>query len=288
VFVRPSLIFIIPLLLADAGCSGGAASSADASPDLGPGGAGGDGGAPEGTGGTGGGAGGTGGGGAAGTGGGGQGGISWGPSTDPCSFPTTATIGDWPPPRAPFACCAPGRACPSGQTCFMVSAERGVCDDPQPALQTMCSPPDQPIPAMADECGCSGLTCASDQICARAYASCSCNYTPYWNACVQRACAAASDCAAGTVCTPSSLILWPSGVRCVTPSCTRDADCTDGPNGRCLLVIAGPVQAGPPADFRDIHCIYPGPPTAQSCGGAGAGLILDPPNGYYCGPLPAM
>jgi hypothetical protein len=48
------------------------------------------------------------------------------------------------------------------------------------------------------------------------------------------------------------------------------------------------VQAGPPAHFLDIHCIYRGPPTAQSCGGATSAPTLDPPNGYYCGPLPAM
>jgi len=94
------------------------------------------------------------------------------------------------------------------------------------------------------------------------------------------ACTSANDCAAGTVCTPASLIGIPDcsisgggygNTRCMPQACRSDQDCTSGRNGRCALVnrmIASGYNQVPITRFA-VACVYSGSPADSSaCAGA--------------------
>jgi hypothetical protein len=166
--------------------------------------------------------------------------------------------------------CGPALGCSTGQICFWLSADFGLCDRPQPVERTECTPGLPPASAVADECGCNGLSCGEGQVCAQVEQWCSCQSVPY-NACLATACTAPTDCAPGSVCRPSSFILslrnWlqPDYLlslqesRCLVPKCRSDADCTADGQGHCSALIALPTQAGDPA-LTSVDCVYPGPP----------------------------
>ena len=161
--------------------------------------------------------------------------------------------------------CAADGTCPDGQACFRLTTELAFCDVPQQApTDAVCSP-----------------ACGAGQRCNQAtetFYPCS----PHTNYCTDTSCSSAGDCGAGTVCTPTSLILTgPSsgGVpgftvwagRCLPRSCASDQDCTSGSNGRCALVNS--------YDFAGCHsllisslsiaCVYSGSPTDPGvCAGA--------------------
>ena len=148
--------------------------------------------------------------------------------------------------------CDANGACPEGQTCFHLAAELAVCDIAQRLVQTAC--PNTGV----DKCACGGLTCA---------AGLSCAAVPYdfhfQNDCLETPCTSPEDCAGGSVCTPTSLILGsgattsPPVGRCFTPLCTSDAACTGGVDGRCAVVMTVPGPAGT-AHLDKIGCVFAG------------------------------
>jgi len=191
--------------------------------------------------------------------------------------------------------CSESETCSNG-TCFRLTRELSVCS---PTAQTPASQCSSATPfSVADECGCGGLTCAVGKTCVSVQLTCSCEPTSA-NVCVDTACASAADCGTGTVCTPTAYILpantGPSvtalGVagmgRCLTPTCTADADCTDGAGGRCALLLDTPDQAG---DVRlvGVRCVYGGDATDPgSCAGTAAQPVDPQTSGYYtCPNLP--
>jgi hypothetical protein len=161
-------------------------------------------------------------------------------------------------PKPPVECGADG-SCPTGLTCFHLTAEIGVCDDPAPPATTECTPKEKldtpPFEAQSmDECACNGASCGEGQICHFIEATCSCP-TAGHNVCVDTPCTSPADCPDGMVCRPSSYILA-SGERCIARSCTGDADCTDGAeHGRCMLSLKVPSQAGE-VHIDSIRCHY--------------------------------
>jgi hypothetical protein len=124
--------------------------------------------------------------------------------------------------------------------------------------------------------GLDGLPCGAGQTCISIEQTCSCAGGRH-NACVESACASPNDCPDGTVCTPSSY-LFDADARCLTPTCTRDADCNaDGP-GRCALLLEPPLQAGE-TYLSGVVCVYPGAPSDPgSCDGA----LQAWPDGHTC------
>ena len=69
--------------------------------------------------------------------------------------------------------------------------------------------------------------------------------------CRAKICAAPTDCPAGSACVPPTVI----GLQmCIAPKCTGDAQCTDGPEGRCAAIITGSVQSRPL--LSEVRCVY--------------------------------
>jgi hypothetical protein len=137
--------------------------------------------------------------------------------------------------------------CPTGDTCYQLSPDFGVCDHLRPEATT-CTP--YPWPDYADQCGCGGLTCPSGKLCARIEAS--------WgppivrNVCIDLPCTDASTCPTGTVCTPPSLITDTVG-KCLQVRCRSDAECRAvDPLTVCALEVRMPNQAGEPGG--DMWC----------------------------------
>lgn len=154
-------------------------------------------------------------------------------------------------PSFQFVPCESAEQCPKGQTCFRLSEEIGVCDAPQPTVATVCSPLPDPDPSNpGDECGCAGRTCAAGQVCVGIEKTCSCP-NAITNRCLEAACSAPSDCAVGTVCTPSSFI---AGGSCIPASCRSDGDCP--PGARCGVYVVFPEQAGEPF-VQNVSCFVP-------------------------------
>ena len=186
--------------------------------------------------------------------------------------------------------CDPNGGCSAGNVCFHLTADIGLCDTAQPPVATMCtmggfggSPP--------DECSCDAGTCGAGQICVNWQSDQSTGVWSSHNVCVDPACTDPSDCAAGTVCTPSSFILA-GQAPCLQPLCTSDTDCTDGNDGRCSLVLRTPPQNGR-VSIVAIRCVYAGTfdvsaPDPSLCGGTRPAQTSrrDPPpvagGFYYC------
>lgn len=151
--------------------------------------------------------------------------------------------------------CSSDADCPStGPTkCFMLTADRGVCDMPQPQGSGCSVVADAP-----DECGCEGGTCSAGRACSFLPQECACQVKGH-NVCVPAACATPADCGPGMVCTPSSFI-GGSGGRCMPRGCLSDADCnSEGNCGRCAAEFSFPIQAGP-SRFAGVQCVYAEPP----------------------------
>jgi hypothetical protein len=186
--------------------------------------------------------------------------------------------------------CDASGGCSPGQVCFHLTSDIGLCDSPQPPTSTMCTmggfggnPP--------DECSCDGGVCGTGQICINWQDDGSTGVFSSHNICVAPACTSPSDCAAGTVCTPSSFILA-RNAPCTPLLCSSDADCTDGSDGRCSLILQTPPQNGR-VHVVAIRCVYRGTfdvsaPDPSLCAGTTPRMtaLRDPPpldNGfYYC------
>jgi hypothetical protein len=193
----------------------------------------------------------------------------------------------------PHEDCLSTGACSGKKTCFRLAHEFAMCDGPQRAATDQCAPLNPsapPPPHRGDECGCDGGVCETGQVCIAAEEQCSCAPHQH-NGCVDTPCTTPADCPEGLVCTPASLILpWWSGRaelaprRCVRPACRSDADCIDGNEGRCSLLIDRLPQAGE-MFLAGIRCAYS---ALSADGGACRGTIpFDLGGGYYmCRQLP--
>jgi hypothetical protein len=174
--------------------------------------------------------------------------------------------------------CAKSGACAQGQ-CFRLTQELGLCDVPRQEV-TSCTSTDPKTP---DSCGCNMLVCSQGTTCVSLEPSCACD-TVHQNQCVDIPCASADDCVAPDVCTPSAYVLGtdalpPNRGRCTRPLCKADAECTDGPGGRCGVIIAGRTYGEPYLDV--VRCIYDGTSTAPGiCQGTQA-VAVDP-SSYIC------
>jgi hypothetical protein len=154
--------------------------------------------------------------------------------------------------EAPIAC--QDDHCPSGQRCFRITRELGICGPAQITEATQCdvvksSPNDPP-----DECGCDDLTCPAEQRCRAVENTCSCAPT-HSNRCVDAPCETPKDCGED-VCVPSQYIL---GSRCFTPECRSDADCKSHAGMHCVAMYGLPSQAGE-VTFNGTKCVYNEPP----------------------------
>ena len=151
-------------------------------------------------------------------------------------------------PAGGYELCNQG-TCSGGKRCFQLTRELGLCDGPEVTEATDCSPSfnadEQP-----DECGCAptggaggegGLaarSCSPGKVCRMLTERCSCAPKTA-NTCVETACETPSDCAEGSVCVPSSLIV---GARCIEVECGGDSDCAS--EERCVAMLNQPQQAG--------------------------------------------
>jgi hypothetical protein len=68
--------------------------------------------------------------------------------------------------------------------------------------------------------------------------------------------------------------------RCFVGKCTRDADCTDGPEGRCAALITTYIQSGA-STLSDVRCVYRDTGSGTRCQGT---QVRDLGNGYYACP----
>ncbi len=155
--------------------------------------------------------------------------------------------GGFPSFRTPDECTSDADCSPN--SCYLLTEEFGVCSTEQQEVE-QCSEAGGITPYPADQCGCGGLSCAEDEVCVGRTFFCSCEPAET-NVCVPRACEAASDCADTEVCMPPSFI----GARCLTARCHSDAECTDGPDGRCAALIQNPQQAGE-LSIVSLSCVY--------------------------------
>jgi hypothetical protein len=196
---------------------------------------------------------------------------------------------------APARCDVNG-ACSTDETCFRLTADIALCDRPQPIAATTCGS------GGIDSCACNGLSCTDAKVCINVEDDGSGGVFDTRNVCVDTACTSPSDCAAGTACTPSSFILpndfLPGQGRCLEPLCETDADCVDGNEGSCALIMQWPVQNGQ-LRILAVRCAYRGsfdptaPPDQSRCAGTlprGAFLVDPAPTAgdsfYYCPRLP--
>jgi len=144
--------------------------------------------------------------------------------------------------------CDADGGCPEQQKCFRLAAELAVCDLAEHAVLTVC------LQTGVDECACGGPDCAAGMTCTDIASS-----AHFQGACVPNPCAGPEDCASGSVCTPTQLIgLTPNRPRCFTPTCTSDADCTGGVDGRCALVTTALPSGGGAAHLDKVGCVFAG------------------------------
>ena len=104
----------------------------------------------------------------------------------------------------PFAECDHGQ-CSDGQTCFTLTRELAVCDEAQLTPHSgNCSVPPAAT-GVTFECGCAGRACPAGLQCIEFEPTCSC--APGRSTmCAEPRCSTPSDCPAGTVCVPTSLV----------------------------------------------------------------------------------
>ncbi len=152
-------------------------------------------------------------------------------------------------------------SCSAGETCFHLTRELWVCDLAQPEVITTCAA--GPGGEGTHACGCEAGPCPGGKLCIGVLENCSC-LPRLDTVCVDRACSAASECPTGQTCVPSGFLL---DQRCMTPRCTRDADCARAPGGLCAAVYHPPAQAG--YIGLTVECVYPEtrPPNPSDCGG---------------------
>ncbi|HVY28220.1 MAG TPA: hypothetical protein VHB79_16800 [Polyangiaceae bacterium] len=159
--------------------------------------------------------------------------------------------------EAPIAC--QDDHCPSGQRCFRITSDLGICGAAAIPEATQCDIKSSPIDP-PDECGCDGLTCSAEQRCRAVENLCSCAPT-HSNRCVDAPCELPTDCGED-VCVPSQYIL---DSRCFTPECRSDADCQSHPGMHCVAMYGLPPQAGE-VTFNGTKCVYnERPPLSASC-----------------------
>ncbi len=191
-----------------------------------------------------------------------DGGVSCKPSHDAGPLIRQFTVLSY--PYRPFPAECQNGTCDGG-TCYHLSKELSVCDQAQPDPYTGdCTQPASG-PELDFECGCDGGTCAGDRICAALEYTCSCAPS-FYSKCVEPACTSASDCPAGTVCVPASMI---GDARCVEATCTRDSDCDAGCAGRCAALYKSPQQGGE-WQFFGMHCVYEDGPGEHACPDGGS------------------
>jgi hypothetical protein len=143
--------------------------------------------------------------------------------------------------------------------CYRLAKETGLCDV---AVQRPAGGP--PYNYMCSPACAANLICVDDP-----------GPTPPVS-CRAKICTAATDCPAGSACVPPTVI----GLdMCIVPKCTDDAQCTDGPEGRCAGIVAGSVQSRP--DLVDVRCLYHDAGSGARCGGTTADDLGD---GYYTCP----
>jgi hypothetical protein len=132
-------------------------------------------------------------------------------------------------PTATIATClGDGECTAAGTRCYRLTPDVGVCAaTAYPTANLTCDP----------ACTAVAHTCVQPTL----------QTTPY---CVETPCVSLTECPSGSVCAPPVL----SGVKCFTPKCTSDAQCTDGPQGRCAAIISTSVQF--PPTLGDVRCVY--------------------------------
>jgi hypothetical protein len=175
-----------------------------------------------------------------------------------CSF--WGFIKGLPGPFDYFPSCTTDIDCGPGRACYTITREHSICDAAVQSVRDSCTTSADVDLDLPDECGCGGLTCGAGSRCISVEKYCSCR-PAYHNACGEAACADPGECAAGTVCTPPTFI-GPAipqqpraGLRCTPAECSSDADCTQGPCGRCRLHVSKWPQSGPWRIDR-IACSY--------------------------------
>jgi hypothetical protein len=158
-----------------------------------------------------------------------------------------------------LSCLADADCPPMVPKCYRFANETGMCDTATqrpagaPPYNYMCSPP-----------------CAANMICVDDPGP-----TPPVS-CVAKICAAPTDCPAGSACVPPTTIrLSP----CIVTKCSDDAQCTDGPQGRCAAIFTGSVQSRP--FLYAIRCVYFDKAGGMHCQGT---TVRDLGGGYYACP----
>jgi hypothetical protein len=174
-----------------------------------------------------------------------------------------------------LAPCDAEGGCADGQRCFRLAAELAVCDVAAHPVLTVC------LESGVDQCACGGPDCPAGTTCSGVA------LTAHFQAeCLPNPCASAEECPSGSVCTPTQLIglSRPPVGRCLTPTCTSDADCTGGVDGRCALVMTALPPGGGYPLLDKVGCVFAGLATNATACAPEQATSLSAPNSstrYY-------